>query len=215
MKAGLQLRIIGIIGLIGIFIFGLFSLLHPPTFNPWDTINTFEKVSHHHFWVLDHIFILIGITFWLLALAAGQSLLSREGALKKVGAWLFIVSLALWIVILTFEIGVIPQVVNGIKHHQNETLMSLWFVVFCFSLLGGYIAFILTWLGVVAYCLVMDPATFPRWFRLWGIWSGTIGGLGIIVGLIKIDYVVLILGLTSGPPFIWTILFCWFMVKRI
>ncbi|MBM7570759.1 hypothetical protein [Aquibacillus albus] len=214
MLPNLQIRFLGIIGWIGSVIFVLFSLLHPPTFNPWDIADTFEKVSHHGFWVIDHIFITIGITCWLLAMAAGQGLFRHHGIIKKIGSWLFILSLATWVIILAFEIGVIPFLVDAIGHHQNETFMMIWFIVFGFGLFAGYIAFIFTWLGVAAYSFAMSRDQFPNWFRLSGIWSGFVGVIGITLGLTWIEFVVPILALTSGPPFIWTIVFLSFMVKK-
>ncbi|WP_138420362.1 hypothetical protein [Aquibacillus sediminis] len=214
MKGHLQIKLLGVIGIIGSVLFVLFTILHPPTFNPWNSTDTFEKVSHHSFWVIDHIFITIGLVFWLVGLSAAKVVIHEHGILKTVGSSMFLLSLGIWIIIMTFEIGIIPMLVHAIEQHQSEVLLTFWFVIFGFGLLAGYFAFIFTWIGVLLYSLALQKEKFPKWFRLSGVWSSLLGVLGIIISLLYMDYVIIILGLTSGPPFIWTIILLRFMMRH-
>ncbi|MDC3417382.1 hypothetical protein [Aquibacillus salsiterrae] len=213
MQAHSQLRFFGIIGLFGAGLFILSSLFHPTTFNPWNSLGTYQKVSEHHFWITDHILILVGLTCWLLALIVGNHFLTRHHSFSQIGACIMVIALSIWVIVLILEIGIVPTLTKAISH-PLEKLMADWFIVFGFSLFAGYIAFIFIWLGVLTYSIAIDSKGLPLWFKYFGITSGITGVIGIIIGLLMIDFVPFILAFTSGPPFIWTILFIWFMVKK-
>lgn len=103
----------------GAVLFGLASLFHPPTVNPWDpTVSLVEATKVE--WIVDHWALLIAVVLVYFGLFAFHSLIGREEKARwSPSAYAFAVtSLALWVAIFLFEATGWPVVAKAFAGHE-------------------------------------------------------------------------------------------------
>lgn len=207
-----RFRLIGLTIIIGGILMVAATILHPPLVNPYDGETAFHGFSHARLWMLDHLLMLVATFLWLLGLAVSHTFLSGGSRSSRTGSCLFYVSLCLWIVILTAELTALPLLGNEIIRNNNPTLVKVWEASFSTVLLAGYFAVACGWIGVFFYGLGMNRRFSPRFEKV-ALYSGLIGFIGILITFLSFNFGYIIIPITSGPAFLWTMWLGWKMVK--
>ncbi|WP_236011807.1 hypothetical protein [Heyndrickxia sporothermodurans] len=163
-------------------------------------------------------FLMLLATFlWLLGLAGSRFYYSAGKLSSKLGSYSFIVSISIWIIILSAELTILPIIGEEVIQNDGSTLFKVWESVFSFLLLAGYFAVACGWLGVFLYGWGMRSVKtehFSSLFNNSALYSGLIGLIGIIITCISFPIGYIVIPLTSGPPFIWTMLLAVKMLRK-
>lgn len=197
------MKVIGTFIVVGGVLMGIATLLHPIVVNPWSVLKVLPKTVTT-LWMGDHILMLIAISLWLMGLASISVTLKNAKVTSTIANYLFVSSFVIWVLILTMELGVFPNLGHDALTFKHQAyLKTLWSVLFSFGLLSGYGAMILAYLGIffLAIYLKLIKDKFS-----WGIYAGLIGTIGIIIVLLKINWAIPVLVITTMPPFVWTLI---------
>lgn len=203
----------GLAALAGGILFAIVTLFHPVLTNPWAGGHGLNEVARSNTWMWDHSLMVVAMTLWLVGLAGGEAWFRKEGAAPRNAARLFIAALAMWLLILAVELGVIPPIVRALAKGNDTALRVVGEVMFTFGLLGGYFAMVLVWLGVALLGWSMTQEAGFTWFPTWGFISGATGIAGIALSLWKPAFALIVLVLTSIPPYLWTLFLAWKMLR--
>jgi hypothetical protein len=199
--------------ILGGVLMAIATLLHPIIVNPWAVLKVLPKTVLT-FWMWDHFLMLLGISLWLLSLACVPPVLRKHDPLGMAAIYCFVASFTIWVIVLTMELGVFPPLgVDVLTFHRSD-LKSLWSVLFSVGLLSGYGAMFLAYVGIIFLSVNFKNANGLKGFRSWGILCGVIGAVGLLFTLFKIHWGVLLLLLTTPPPFLWTLILGWFLIKE-
>jgi hypothetical protein len=203
--------------LCGALLIGISTLFHPITINPWLRSGNLQKVSETlSFWDLDHWGIAIGFSLWLtglLAVQAPESTHLHVSRLIRISRSLFTCALAMWLIVIAYELTAIPHIVQAITAHNfNSTLGTVGESLFNFGLLAGYLSVALIWLGILF--LSSSRRSHRVWFRNWGIAAGWTGILGIVYTLCWPTHALWVLAITSGIPYLWTVVLGFQLLSR-
>jgi hypothetical protein len=211
-KGRIEIRLVGTSIIMGAILMLIATILHPPLVNPYDGETAFREYYHSELWMWDHILMLGAVSLWLLGLAGSASFISDR---HSIGSHLFFVSLGLWILILTAELTVLPLIGKEILINSNVTLIEVWEAMFSFALLAGYFAVACSWLGVSIYGWEMKHHGnyLSNWFKNGALYTGIIGFIGIILTCMSFEAGYILIPLTSGPAFLWTMWLGWKMLK--
>lgn len=204
---------LGISSILGALLFAVSTVFHPITIDPWQPSQNLHKVNQHlHIWSWDHAALAIALVLWLLGLSGVDHLPDPSPPLLKISSRLFMTSLGIWLVVLANELGVIPPIVRALQHNSNNALTVMGGAMFTFSLLGGYFAMELVWVGVFLIGLSMRMySRCPRWLAHWAVLGGMAGVLGNMYTVLFPAGALIILAITSIIPYAWTIAFAWRM----
>lgn len=206
-----QTKVAGIVTFIGALLFGIATGFHPIVVNPWPDKGSLHYVADSSNWMWDHFLMVAAVCGWLIGLAT----LSYPKQKLPV-AYLFGAALAMWLLILANELTFLPYLVDQLAESAHFALRFIGELTFAFGLMGGYFAMMCIWLGVVFIGHQLRQETCSQWVGASGMISGVIGIFGIIYVFIYHDGFssILILGLTSGLPYLWTMLYSAMMIKN-
>lgn len=205
--------LLGALSLIGALLLGVATLFHPITIDPWQTASNLRKIhAALPVWSWDHAALAVAFSLWLSGLSGADAGIHFGNALSKVASRLFMAALAIWMVILADELGIIPPVVRTLQQTPNTVLSLMGGVLFGFALIAGYFAMALVWTGVVLLSWTMHLHE-RTWFSRWGIFGGTIGTFGMIYSLLWPATALYILACTSIIPYAWTVVFAWKLMR--
>ena len=191
----------------------LATLLHPIVVNPWNVLNVLPKTTQA-FWMWDHFIMLFGIALWLLSLACVPSVLKRQKALGMTAIYCLVTSFTIWTIVLMMELGIFPPLGVDVLTFNRNDLKSLWSVLFSFGLLSGYGAMFLAYVGILFLSFNISEVKTFKQFRPWGLICGGIGAVGILFTLFKIHWAVWLLAITTPPPFLWTVVLGWVLIRQ-
>ncbi|MGE8203310.1 hypothetical protein ACQKP0_01920 [Heyndrickxia sp. NPDC080065] len=208
---GLSKKLIGYMILLGAVLIIVSTVLHPLTINPWDGLTAFQEIKQNPLmWEIDHSIMLFAVLLWLIGLFVAETELLSSFSISRNYGSLFIISLTIWVLILCMELTALPILTAGSVF--KNSVFIVWKALFAFGLLSGYIAVILTWIGVSLFCMQLKIIGFekiPVWIIFIGFFGGWIGVIGIIISLCLPTFGVIVLPITSGIPLFWTILLGW------
>lgn len=210
-------RLLGASIFVGGILMLIATVLHPPLVNPYDGQTAFHGYSHSRLWMWDHILMLLATFLWLLGLAGSRFYYSAGKLSSKLGSYSFIVSISIWIIILSAELTILPIIGEEVIQNDGSTLFKVWESVFSFLLLAGYYAVACGWIGVFLYGWGMRRVKMEHFSSLFNnsaLYSGLIGLIGIIITCISFPIGYIVIPLTSGPPFIWTMLLAVKMLRK-
>jgi hypothetical protein len=199
--------------ILGGLLMAVATLLHPIIVNPWSVLKVLPKTVQT-FWMWDHFLMLLGISLWLLSLACVPPVLRKQKPLGMTAIYCFVASFTIWVIVLTMELGVFPPLGIDVLTFHRSDLKTLWSVLFSIGLLSGYGAMFLAYAGMIFLSFNIKGVKGLTRFRSWGILCGVIGALGILLTLFKIHWGVLLLSLTTPPPFFWTLILGWSLTKE-
>jgi len=201
-----EFRIESISIIVGGFLVLIATFLHPPLVDPYNGAKAIHQFSHCNIWMEDHVLMLCGIVCWLLGLAGCKPFISSQHKASTMAAALCYISLCLWIMILTTELTILPVLGAEMKRPYDVYIAAVWKAAFSFGLLAGYFAVACSWLAIILYGCAMKKSghRFSNWFTNGTIFFGLLGFIGIIVTCFSFHLGYVILPLTSGPVFLWT-----------
>jgi hypothetical protein len=207
-NAPTHLTLDGKLTLTGGLLLPVATMFHPPLTDPWAGELALEAVSKSLNWTGVHLLFGFGLTLWLLGLSHCEQKICRPPAATP----LWIVALGMWYLILVAELAVMPPLLTALTTFSDPigraSLQPLWDAWFAFSLTGGYVAMGLVWLGVILGSLrTLGAENRPGWWLHWGWLSGVCGIIGLIGALLVPEQAVILLLVTSLPPYLWTLVF--------
>lgn len=212
----LETRLFGTSIIIGGILILIATVLHPPLVDPYAVDTAFHEFSHSDMWTWDHILMLVGMFLWLGGLAGSGPFFDKEKSpLSRIGSAMFYVSLSLWILILTAELTILPIIGEEVLRNHNAMMKKVWEANFSFGLLAGYFAVACSWLGIALYGLELKLGEnhFSKWFKNSGFFSGIIGFAGLLLTFCFFKAGYILLPLTSGPVYLWTMWLGWKVVR--
>ncbi|TCP29447.1 hypothetical protein EV207_11068 [Scopulibacillus darangshiensis] len=211
-----SIKMIGYIILAGAVLTLISTVLHPLTIDPWNGLRAIAEIQHDPaMWMSDHILMLVAVFLWLFGLSAGELRLTRPTAASRSAGRLFSVSVAIWVLVLCAELTALPLLAARADPFTENTVFLVWKALFSFGLLSGYIAVVLTWLGVsLLSSHLQNTGEGPKWMGLLGFYGGWLGVIGILFTLIFPSIGIFLLPITSAIPFLWTIFFGWRLIKN-
>jgi hypothetical protein len=199
--------------IIGAFLVGIATIFHPIIIDPWPNIGSLHVIRDSGNWTVDHGLMTVALIVWLV----GLTWMSHQ-VTEGYSSSLFASSLAIWLLVLAVELAVLPYLTETVAETGNETLNLIGTLLFAFGLMAGYFAVVLVWIGVIGISWeAKRDTTYPRWLSTFGWVSGGIGLLGILYIFYDPEglFSIIILGGTSGLPFLWIILFALNTIKRL
>ncbi|WP_233269706.1 hypothetical protein [Heyndrickxia camelliae] len=199
-------RLLGFMIIIGGVFILIGTILHPILVDPFAGEEAYHKFKHSDLWMFDHILMLLGMFLWLGGLAGSSSSFGKKAG--KTGAAMFYISLGMWIIILSTELTLLPMLGKEISNSSQVMLKKVWEANFSFGLLAGYFAVAFGWLGVALYGW-NGKGTFSLWFQRAGLYSGIWGFAGIVFTCCFFQSAYIVLPLTSGPVYLWTMWWGW------
>ncbi|GGE40194.1 hypothetical protein GCM10011391_18710 [Pullulanibacillus camelliae] len=200
-------RIGGGLTIIGAVLFAIATLFHPPLTNPWDVSYAYKEMSTHEHWVLDHWVFLLGVTLWLIGLTHLSLIQSGIQPIYRLSAYLIMVALTLWVIILAGEIAVLPFLMKQITVYGQKAYLPAWNAFFIWGLFSGYLAMLFIYIA-----LLFLSAGQRRWMKGFGLLSS---GLSIIGNLLSLLFpeAALPLIVLNLLPFAWSLIFGWFQLR--
>lgn len=165
----------------GSIVFGLMSILHPPTFDPFATSDAMSKIIASKHWALIHWGLAIGITLLGLGLLTLHAWLVRheQAAFSWFAKGTTLISTALWLSIFVFEAAGGTVLAQAFFHPTTTPAMvHLITATWAATLATGYVAAML--LGFAALLWSMDllrTRRFPTGF----VWLGIISSTALIL----------------------------------
>lgn len=217
MKNHKSLRLMGNAILVGGFLILESTILHPLTLDPWNGNHALERINHSlSMWVWDHSLMMIAMLLWYFGLLGGSLFLKHSTPFIKIANGLFILSVTVWMVVLTAELASLPALAIEVAENPSRIMEIVWKSMFAFGLLGGYFAVLFTWISIFLLSLSIKKTNkkFTVLKKI-GVYGGLIGALGIVISIIYSEMAILVLPITSGIPFIWTLMFGWIIRKEI
>ncbi|MBU5348627.1 hypothetical protein [Paenibacillus lautus] len=206
-------RYAGISILLGGALFVTATLMHPPATDPWTGHHVISMIPDMlTYWQWDHSLMLAAVLLWLGGLSLGETMAGRRPA-AMMGARLFIAAITIWVLVLAMELTVLPVLAKEWGLVQDPGTAALGVGLFAFGIMAGDFAMMLAWIGIslLGIALLSEGAMKPvmAWI---GIAAGLWGAIGIPAALLLPKLSVIIYPITSGPVFIWTLIFGVYMV---
>jgi hypothetical protein len=206
----------GSIALLGNILFAVSTAFHPMIIDPWAGLTAMEAIadSPAH-WEWDHALMAVAVILWLAGLAAGgESYVDKLHVGTRSASRLFIAALAMWLIILAFELTTLPEIALTLAANASPVLSAMAIGLFAFGLVAGYLAMILVWLGVTLLAWRMRQLRhFSRWLGNAGVYGGLIGIAGIGVTMLQPEGTFWLLAATSLAPFLWTTVLAWKIIQ--
>lgn len=199
--------------IIGGILMGVATLLHPIIINPWSVLKVLPKTVMT-FWLWVHVLMLLGISLWLIGLACVKPTMRLTSPLTSAAVILKITAFTIWVMVLTMELGVFPPLGRDVITTSSNSLASLWSVLFSYGLLSGYCAMLLAYLGILFLAFNLGGLEGFAPLKIWGVLSGIIGAAGILLTLLKIQWGLWILAVTTLPPFLWSLCLGIFLIRQ-
>lgn len=206
-------RYAGISIVLGGALFVTATLMHPPATDPWTGHHVISMIPDMlTYWQWDHSLMLAAVLLWLGGLSLGETMAGRRPA-AMMGARLFIAAITIWVLVLAMELTVLPVLAKEWGLVQDPGTAALGVGLFAFGIMAGDFAMMLAWIGIslLGIALLSEGAMKPvmAWI---GIAAGLWGAIGIPAALLLPKLSVIIYPITSGPVFIWTLIFGVYMV---
>ncbi|OIB02275.1 hypothetical protein AK95_05015 [Paenibacillus sp. LC231] len=206
-------RYAGISILLGGALFVTATLMHPPATDPWTGHHVISMIPDMlTYWQWDHSLMLAAILLWLGGLSLGEIMAGRRPA-AMMAARLFNAAITIWVLVLAMELTVLPVLAKEWGSVQDPGTAALGVGLFAFGIMAGDFAMMLTWIGIslLSIALLSEETVKPviAWI---GIAAGLWGAIGIPAALLLPKLSVIIYPITSGPVFIWTLIFGVYMV---
>lgn len=208
-------RAAGLSVIAGGLLMGLSTAMHPPAANPWSGLKALHIIHEGTFyWQMNHSLMLLAVLLWFSGLSAGENF-AGAGPAARLASRFFAAALTIWVVILAMEMTVLPTAVHYIGLESEPAAQGILIGLYAFGIMTGDFAMALGWIGVslTALALLKNGAGFPRWLAAAGIGAGFWGIAGIVAALLLPDYSLPIYLVSAGPPFLWTHLFGWRMIR--
>ncbi|WP_054956916.1 hypothetical protein [Paenibacillus dakarensis] len=208
-------RSAGLSLLAGGLLLGISTAMHPPAANPWSGLEAIHIIHEGTFyWQIDHSLMLLAVLLWFSGLSAGETY-AGAGPTARLAARFFAAALTIWVIILAMEMTILPTAVHYIGLDREPAAQGILIGIYAFGIMVGDFAMALAWIGVslTALALFKEKNSFPRWLSTAGIWAGIWGVAGIIAALLLPDYSLPIYLVSAGPPYVWTLLFGWRMMR--
>lgn len=206
-------RYAGISILMGGALFVTATLMHPPATDPWTGHHVISMIPDMLiYWQWDHSLMLAAILLWLGGLSLGETMAGRRPA-SMMAARLFISAMTIWVIVLAMELTVLPVLAEEWGSVQDPGTAALGVGLFAFGIMAGDFAMMLAWIGIslLSIALLSEETVKPAMAWI-GIAAGLWGALGIPAALLFPKLSVIIYPITSGPVFIWTLIFGVYMV---
>ncbi|MFX3616912.1 MAG: hypothetical protein ACE3JK_05265 [Sporolactobacillus sp.] len=206
----------GLLILIGGMLLILAVVMHPPLVDPYNGVKALHGYRHAAMWMWDHIVMLLAMVLWLLGLI-GSCLALPNDRSAAMSRQVFTVPLGLWILILCAELTALPILGRYAVQTNQAVAKIIWAAIFSFVLLAGYLAMACCWLGVIlcSYAMKQNAGSgFPLYFSRLGLASGILGVLGIVLTCCFFNAGYILLPLTMGPPYLWTLWFGWKLISH-
>lgn len=206
-------RYAGISILLGGALFVTATLMHPPATDPWTGHHVISMIPDMlTYWQWDHSLMLAAILLWLGGLSLGEIMAGRRPA-AMMAARLFNAAITIWVLVLAMELTVLPVLAKEWGSVQDPGTAALGVGLFAFGIMAGDFAMMLAWIGIslLSIALLSEETVKPviAWI---GIAAGLWGAIGIPAALLLPKLSVIIYPITSGPVFIWTLIFGVYMV---
>ncbi|QYR19418.1 hypothetical protein KZ483_15950 [Paenibacillus sp. sptzw28] len=189
----------------------LASVLHPPAANPWSGMRVIPHIADSTvYWQFDHVLMLVAVFLLFTGLAAGSAILTGNGTASRAASWLFIASLTIWILVIAMELTLMPTIAQNWGRVPPKETAVLFTGIFAFGIMAGDFAMMLAWIAVMLIGLEMlQLGDVSRWLAMSGIVLGGLGAAGIAASLLLPNWSLPILLGTSGPAFLWVLIFGW------
>lgn len=206
-------RYAGISIVLGGALFVTATLMHPPATDPWTGHHVISMIPDMlTYWQWDHSLMLAAILLWLGGLSLGEIMAGRRPA-AMMAARLFNAAITIWVLVLAMELTVLPVLAKEWGSVQDPGTAALGVGLFAFGIMAGDFAMMLAWIGIslLSIALLSEETVKPviAWI---GIAAGLWGAIGIPAALLLPKLSVIIYPITSGPVFIWTLIFGVYMV---
>lgn len=193
-------RVTALLIVIGALLFGIATVFHPPLSNPWDVAFAYRKITEDGNWKLDHCVFLFGLALWLVSLSTLPDISHRFSEMARNGARILISSLGMWLLILSIELSVLPQMISSIEVNGNAAYQPIWNALFTWTLFSGYLT-----TGFIDLGLFIISASFDQnLVKKSGMIAASIGAIGIAVSLLFPKYALWMQVFTEPLPYLWT-----------
>lgn len=206
-------RYAGISILLGGALFVTATLMHPPATDPWTGHHVISMIPDMlTYWQWDHSLMLAAILLWLGGLSLGEIMAGRRPA-AMMAARLFNAAITIWVLVLAMELTVLPVLAKEWGLVQDPGTAALGVGLFAFGIMAGDFAMMLAWIGISLLSIALLSEETVKPVMAWiGIAAGLWGAIGIPAALLLPKLSVIIYPVTSGPVFIWTLIFGVYMV---
>lgn len=206
-------RYAGISVLVGGILFIIATLMHPPATDPWTGHHVISMIPDMlTYWQMDHSLMLAAILCWLGGLSLGETAAGGRPS-AMMAARLFIAAMTIWVLVLAMELTVLPVLAEEWNRVQDPGSAALGVGLFAFGIMAGDFAMMLAWIGIslLGTALLAEGSLKPA--IAWaGIAAGLWGTMGIPAALLLPKLSVIIYPITSGPAFIWSLIFGMYMI---
>lgn len=166
---------------VGTLLFGLISMLHPPTFDPFATSDAMSEIIASKYWSLIHWGLAIGMTLLGLGLLTLHAWLERlqPSAFSWFATGATVISTTLWLAIFVFEAAGGAALAQAFFHPTTTpAVASLITATWAATLAIGYAAAALLGFAVFLWSLdLLRTRRFPAGF----VWLGIISGAALMV----------------------------------
>lgn len=211
-------RLAGVSILFGGLLILAATLMHPPATNPWAGNEALAMVDKMRtYWQWDHALMLTAVLLWLGGWSAAAGMY-QEKAAAGLASGLFVSGLTIWMLILAMEMTVTPVLSGQWARVAGSGADAIGVGLFAFGIMAGDLAMLLAWLGI---CLLggvwlglKDRAPMGQLMSWIGIAAGIWGAIGIPAALLLPDWSLVLLPLTAGPVFVWTLVAGWMMARK-
>lgn len=206
-------RYAGISILLGGALFVIATLMHPPATDPWTGHHVISMIPDMlTYWQWDHSLMLAAVLLWLGGLSLGETMAGRRPA-AMMAARLFNAAITIWVLVLAMELTVLPVLAKEWGSVQDPGTAALGVGLFAFGIMAGDFAMMLAWIGISLLSIALLSEETVKPVMAWiGIAAGLWGAIGIPAALLLPKLSVIIYPITSGPVFIWTLIFGVYMV---
>ncbi len=165
----------------GTLLFGLISILHPPTFDPFATSDAMSEIIASQHWSLIHWGLAIAITLLGLGLMALHVWLERlqMTAFSWFAKGATLISTTLWLGIFTFEAVAGTALAQAFFHPTTTpAVTNLIAATWAATLAAGYAAAALLGFAALLWSIeLLRTRRFPAGF----VWLGIISGAALMV----------------------------------
>lgn len=165
----------------GTLLFGLISVLHPPTFDPFATSNAMSEIIASPHWSLIHWGLAIAITLLGLGLMALHVWLERlqPTAFSWFAKGATLIGTTLWLLIFVFEATSGAALARAYFHPSTTPAVTQLIVaIWATTLAAGYAAAMLLGFAALLWSIdLLRTRRFPAGF----VWLGIISGAALMV----------------------------------
>lgn len=202
----------------GSLLFGVMSVLHPPTFDPYATHDAMSEIVATKHWALIHWGLAVGITLLGLGLLTLHVWLQRAGqaAFSSFATGATLVSVALWLGILVFEAAGGAALAQAFFHPTTtlavgHLLGALWAA----TLATGYVGAMLLGFATLLWSIdLLRTQRFPAGFA----WLGIVAGAALMIAqplTWRYPGAALLILIPPASGFgLWLLLLSWYLWSR-